>query len=83
MNMATVVAPWISHGIAEMGVFCATCLYTEQHDQLYTRAEFVEHLKICRVQPFDDYLMFIRKALNREFRRLSFHHGDNWKDMGS
>jgi hypothetical protein len=65
-DMATIVAPWISSGGAEMGAFCSTCLHTERQDTLYTHADFLKHLQTCRVQPIDEYPKLRRGTINAE-----------------
>jgi hypothetical protein len=61
-TMAAIVAPWISNDGPKMGVFCATCLYTKEQNSFYTPADFLEHLKTCRIQPVDK-----KQYMNRHY----------------
>ncbi|KAF2658936.1 hypothetical protein K491DRAFT_776037 [Lophiostoma macrostomum CBS 122681] len=73
-TMTTVVAPWISfdsHGDLkiESGVYCSACLHTEREFEFYTMEEFKEHLRDCRVTPFDGFRLAMWNASRYQ------HHG--------
>ncbi len=59
--MANALVPWVSLVDAEYGAWCSTCMYTKMQDVPYGKVEFLEHLKVCRVQPWDLYETFPRK----------------------
>ncbi|KAF2111128.1 hypothetical protein BDV96DRAFT_666305 [Lophiotrema nucula] len=66
-SMATIMAPWITSGGAELGLICALCqgigqfTFDRSTYRLYTRKYFIEHLKNCRVRPLGPR-MFLKNS---------------------
>ena len=55
MYMTVVIAPWpdSTASRAEQGIFCSACWCTKNGRLLHTRDTFLEHLKDCRVGPYN------------------------------
>jgi hypothetical protein len=53
--MSTVFSPLIDpkSSQVEQGFYCTSCLYTTYDQDLFTRDSFLDHLKDCRVRPFE------------------------------
>ncbi|CAI6334417.1 unnamed protein product [Periconia digitata] len=66
--MAVAVMPTMIEGKVETGRYCATCLYTECQDRMYTREEFKEHLKTCRARPRNNDCRDHRESMLRRIR---------------
>ncbi len=64
--MANALVPWMSLADVEYGAWCSTCMYTVMQDVPYSKVEFLEHLKVCRVQPWD-----MNKILKRKLPSLN------------
>jgi hypothetical protein len=65
--MSTVFAHLVDSRLSqvEQGFYCSTCLHTKDEQELFTRISFFEHLKGCRIEPFEE---------NWEFRSSGGRH---------
>jgi hypothetical protein len=71
-TMATVIARWlIPNEAPTMGLYCATCQFTEEQYRMYTSDSLKTHLSGCRVQPHDIRALRARAYYKELFLQLS------------
>jgi hypothetical protein len=71
-TMATVIARWlIPNEAPTMGLYCATCQFTEEQYRMYTSDSLKTHLCGCRVQPHDIRALRARAYYKELFLQLS------------